>query len=444
MARFRSSGLIVISLAVVLPLMWFVPLASERDPLALVSQYFGAAALILMSLSQLMATRLPGVEKVFGGLDQVYVLHKWVGIAALALVLLHDTIDADMRGLGDDSLLEELAETLGESSLYGFLVLIVLSVATFVPYRLWYRTHQFIGALFALSAFHFLFIAKPFAIGDPPGLYVGAFCLLGVTCYACTLLPIRRVARDRAYEVESVGPTGSAVTLSMKPLSRHLRHRPGQFAFLRFDLPGLKQAHPFTVSSAPQADGKLRFSIKASGEWTSALSNTLSVGTSAFVEGPYGHFTLPKHAEPTVWIAGGIGITPFLAWAEALAPDASPVHLFYCVRTKAEAPHLDQLTAIAGEKSALHLHLIESTVTGRLDPATIVQASGANLPRTHVYFCGPIAMRDSLQQGLSALGLRPSRFHFEHFEIRSGIGVRKFAEALLEIVLRKTRKVPNV
>jgi len=124
----------------------------------------------------------------------------------------------------------------------------------------------------------------------------------------------------------------------MKPRGRHLRYRPGQFAFLRFDLPGLKQAHPFTVSSAPQADGKLRFSIKASGEWTSALSRTLSVGTTAFVEGPYGHFTLPKHVEPTVWIAGGIGITPFLAWAEALAPDASPVHLFYYVRTKAEAP----------------------------------------------------------------------------------------------------------
>lgn len=105
--------------------------------------------------------------------------------------------------------------------------------------------------------------------------------------------------------------------------------------------------------------------------------------------------------------------------------------------------HLEELTAIADEKPALHLHLIESTVTDRLEAATIVQASGANLPRTHVYFCGPIAMRDSLQQGLSALGLRPSRFHFEHFEIRSGIGIRKLAEALLEIVLRKTRKVPN-
>ena len=99
MSHFRPAGLGVVFLSVAIPLVWFVPLAADRDPLAVMSQYFGSAALILMGLSQLMATRWRGVEAVFGGLDRVYVLHKWIGIAALALVLLHDTIDAEMRGL---------------------------------------------------------------------------------------------------------------------------------------------------------------------------------------------------------------------------------------------------------------------------------------------------------------------------------------------------------
>ena len=113
----------MIAAAVLLPLVWFLPLAGARDPIAVLSQYFGSVALILMGLSQLMATRWPGVETVFGGLDRVYVLHKWLGVGALAMILLHDTIDAEMSGLDPVAFLEEIAETFGELSLYGILIL---------------------------------------------------------------------------------------------------------------------------------------------------------------------------------------------------------------------------------------------------------------------------------------------------------------------------------
>jgi predicted ferric reductase len=444
MFAYRPLGLILILASVALPLVWFLPLAAARDPLAVLSHYLGSAALILMGLSQLMATRWPGVESIFGGLDRVYVLHKWVGIAALALVLLHDTIDADIRGLGDGSALEEFAETLGEISLYGLLILVVLSIATFVPYRLWYRTHQFMGAFFAASAIHFLFIAKPFAIADPPGIYVGAFCLLGVVAYAWTLLPARRFARERPYVVAQVEQSGAAVAVTLQPEGRRMRHRPGQFAFLRFDMPGLHAAHPFTISGAPAPDGRLRFSIKPEGEWTGALSGALAKGATARVEGPYGHFTPRGGSDAQVWIAAGIGITPFLAWANALAADAAPVHLFYCVRTRADAAHLEEVEALAESKPALHLHLVESATSGRLNAAMIQQRSGVDLARIHVFFCGPAIMRESLQESLSRLGVRPSRFHFEQFEMRSGIGLRKLAGWLTEAVLRRLGKEPAV
>ena len=427
-------------LSVLVPLVWFLPLAAPRDPLAVLSQYFGSAALILMGLSHLMATRWPGVEAVFGGLDRVYVLHKWVGIAALALVLLHDTIDAEMNGLGDGSALEEIAETLGEISLYGLLVLVVLSVATFVPYRLWYRTHQFMGACFAASALHFLFIAKPFKVADPPGLYVAAFCLLGVVAYAWTLLPVRRWAGERRYRVETFERTGGAVTLSLAPKGRALRHRPGQFALLRLLAPGLADAHPFTISSAPNADGRLRFSIKPEAGWTARLGDADLNGIEARVEGAYGHFTPLGAVNPQVWIAGGIGITPFLAWANALTPGSTPTHLFYCVRNRADAAHLAEIEALVAEKPSLTLHLIESASTGRLDAAAIKEKSGVDFARTHVSFCGPTSMRESLQEGLSRLGLRSSRFHFEEFEMLSGIGIRKLAGWLMETVLRRVAK----
>ena len=117
-----------------------------------------------------------------------YVLRKWLGISTLAFILLRDTIDAEMDGLGAETLLVEIAETFGEISLYGILALVVITIATFVPYHLWRLTHRFIGGFYAASAFHFAFILKPFALTDPAGLYVLAFCAIGILSYLYTLL----------------------------------------------------------------------------------------------------------------------------------------------------------------------------------------------------------------------------------------------------------------
>lgn len=172
-------GILIIVATTIFPAfqLWSLPNVSVQ--VALFSQYLGLAALILVAWGQILATRLPGIETVSGGLDRVYVLHKRAGVIAIAAILLHDTIDAEMRDGARETFLSELAETLGEMSLYGLLILVVISVATFVPYHLWKWTHKAMGALFAAGVFHFVFIMKPFAMGDPAGLYTGAFCGAG-------------------------------------------------------------------------------------------------------------------------------------------------------------------------------------------------------------------------------------------------------------------------
>jgi predicted ferric reductase len=206
----------------------------------LLSQYFGSAALIVMAISQLLATRFRVLEVIFGGLDRIYVLHKWLGISALAFILLHDTIDAEMDGLGAETLLVEVAETFGEISLYGILALVVITIATFVPYHLWRLTHRFIGGFYAASAFHFAFILKPFALTDPAGLYVLAFCVIGILSYLYTLLISGRLANAHDYVVDSVGRAGDALAVTLAPAGRGMRQAPGQFAFVRFDAPALR------------------------------------------------------------------------------------------------------------------------------------------------------------------------------------------------------------
>jgi predicted ferric reductase len=358
-------------------------------------------------------------------MDRVYVLHKWSGIVAMTAILLHDTIDADMDGIGRETALTEIAETLGELSLYGLLVLVVISIATFIPYHLWRWTHKAMGGFFIAGTIHYLFILKPFANGSPLGLYVGAICGAGVLAYAVTLLP-PALRRSTGYQVSGIRKTGGATEITMTPTGRPLRFAPGQFAVFTFGSRGLTEPHPFSLSAPPSADGSLQITVKALGDFTHRLGRDLTPGTPLRVQGPFGRFQRRTQAGTAeIWVAGGIGITPFLAWAEAL-PDSlpEPVTLFWCVRSRAEAPQLDRVEAAVNRVSNLTLHILASDTGDRLTADRI--AATANGP-LKLWFCGPAGLRRALQSGLARHGISARDIHYEEFEFRTGIGLKRLA-----------------
>jgi len=166
------------------------------------------------------------------------------------------------------------------------------------------------------------------------------------------------------------------------------------------------------------------------------LGPALKPGIKAKVAGPYGRFQRKSGGGPEVWIAAGIGVTPFVAWAEALEANAPPVWLFYCIKSRESAAHLDTLEAIAAANDGFNLVLVESGKAPRLTAATIALSIEAPVPEISAAFCGPKPMRETLQRDFQALGLRRSRFHFEEFEIRSGIGLR----LMLAWFLKRIRK----
>ncbi len=429
--KLKATGLTLTAIVLATPLIWFPELAAKHDTIALFSQYLGIWALIAMAITQIIATRLTGIEAIFGGLDRSYILHKWLGIGALVAVLLHDTIDAEMNGLGAETVLTEVAETAGEISLYGLLILSVITVATFIPYHLWHWTHKFMGAFFALSAFHYLFILKPFSNGEPLGLYTGTFCLLGVLAYVYKLLP-DRMRPSKTYTVDTVTKVEDTTSITLKPSGKPLNYKAGQFAFVTFESNGLSERHPFTISKAPSDDGNLRFTIATLGDYTYRLNKTVQSGLTAKVEGPFGRFINPAPKHPQIWIAAGIGITPFVAWANALPDDHAPVTLHYSVRHAAQAAHLDELQEQAKRLKNFTLHVHETHTGQRL---TIEDIASNDLSKTKVFFCGPEAMRKSLVNGFKMRGLSSRSFHYEEFEIRSGIGLRRFANYLLKRTL---------
>ena len=131
-----------------------------------------------------------------------------------------------------------------------------------------------------------------------------------------------------------------------------------------FDDP--ERPHPFTISSASRDDGQLVFSIKGLGDYTRALPMSVHVGQAVTVEGPYGRFDFRGEGHRQIWVAGGVGITPFVARLQALAeaPTAEPVDLIYS-RASPDGSFIERIRNLT-ERAGARFHLLESRKDGYL------------------------------------------------------------------------------
>jgi predicted ferric reductase len=442
----RAGGLVLIIAALVAPIPWFIDLTLKYPAAEVFSLYLGSCSLIAMGMGQFLVTRVPGLETIFGAQDQLYVLHKWLAITGLICLGLHDIIDADIDGLGRETFLNDIAEDIGEIAYYGLLVLTVVTLITFVPYHMWRVSHKFVGAFFIAGAAHYAFILKPFELTSNLGLYVLSFSAVGTLSYLYLLLLYPRLPGAARYLVEDIKHHRDMTDITLKPNGRGIRHRAGQFAFISFDIRGLEESHPFTISSAPSTDGSLRFSIRPLGDYTNRLKTTLQIGSAAKVYGAFGKFFPRKSGHVQIWIGAGAGITPFLSWVgDIKEEEQTQIHLFYCVRDKEHAAYVQELVELAAHTPSLTLHIIDSTTDERLTAKSLVDKTSTDLKNAYVCFCGPKPMREAMKRDLVRFGLRASRFHYEHFEIRSGIGVLKFVTWISDLLgnSTSTRSTPN-
>jgi predicted ferric reductase len=212
-------------------------------------------------------------------------------------------------------------------------------------------------------------------------------------------------------------PNDTTTEVSLEPVRDPLAFVPGQFVVISFGGTGGWQRHPFSVSSAPSAR-RLEVSIKAAGDYTRELNETLRPGTPAKAVGPFGGFDYRHGGRDQIWIAGGIGITPFMSWIRSVdATFDRRVDFYYSVRRRADALYLDEIDAAAREHPSFHPTLVETDREGLL---TAEKTANGRAPGTEewVYMCGPPPMMTALNKGFRALGIPASRVRWEQFDIR--------------------------
>jgi len=308
------------------------------------------------------------------------------------------------------------AELAGEWGLYLALALAVLALLGRVPYGRFLQSHRLMPIVFLMMAFHGLvFMPGDFwrGLAGP----VTAVLILGGLLVAGMSL-FRRIGRGRRTRGVITGLhtiAGNVLELHAKLELDWSGHRSGQFAFVSFD--SREGAHPFTIASAWQGDGQVMFAIKALGDFTRELPERLKLGDNIVVEGPYGNFDYADDCARQIWVAGGVGLTPFVARLQELAARGGtqrPVDLFYRTR-EADAEVVQRLTTVA-DLAAVTLHVIEPK-DGLLSAERLCELV-PQFGEASVWFCGPGGFGLALKKGLSEKGLGSSRFHQEMFEFR--------------------------
>ena len=391
----------------------------------------GFLSISFMSLTMILATRPKWLERPLGGLDKMYRLHKWTGIFAVIFAAAHWLIEMSddiIKGIygrsgrqhGDSSswmkAMRNIAENFGEWGVYVLMFMLVITLLKYVPYKFWRYLHKSIPVLFLLLAFHSIWLAPSQWWQQPIGVVL--IILLTTACIASVLALTGKIATKRKIigNVSSITKLSSTITEVECNLGQKWPgHKPGQFALVNFNQ--VEGSHPFTIASADRGDGKITFQIKALGDYTQNIDQKIIVNQAVTVEGPYGCFDVthynPKNHQ--IWIAGGIGVTPFLAALEQQTDNTHHIELHYCSHNAEIDPNAERLQILCASRPHVSLSIHDSNKGERLNLQQLLSTTSANL---EIWFCGSKSLSQALQAAKKAKTNHRIIIHQEIFEFR--------------------------
>ncbi len=405
-------------------LLWAVDLFLYSGPLILnegenpvqriLGEVMASWVVTVFGFNLLMATRAHWVEGIFGGLDKMYLIHRRGGMIAMALLFLHFVIvskDPEFT----------IGKPLGFIAMALIFLGIILSAAPFfkqrIPYRKWLTMHRLMGPFYVIGVCHALLVPTLTSKLPLVRAYVFGMAVMGIAAWLYRVLLHRWFHPRSSYNVADIKPFDNAVlAVEMSPVETPLQFVPGQFAFFTFPGINRRESHPFTLASAPEQD-RLRIAVKNLGDFTESFQTQIQVGEPVKIEGPYGVFTQNRSsANRQIWVAGGIGITPFLSMAHALKDPGLEVTLYWTVYRREEANFDDELRDLAERTPGLTYHLWLSEENGLLTAEAMPETKEAD--GLDVFICGPVALRNSLTDQFRAIDIPQRNIHSEEFAFR--------------------------
>jgi len=237
---------------------------------------------------------------------------------------------------------------------------------------------------------------QPAAARQAPGV-------LGSGALPLTIAGIRQLTpRIRAYELRHADG---------EPLPGY---RAGAHLRVPIALPdGSVTSRAYSLTGAPDDPDCYRIAVLRmdDGEGgSSALHDGWQLGTRINVDAPDNYFPLHDDGRPALLIAGGIGITPLKAMAEALASRGADFQLHYSGRAPQEMAFVENLRRHL--PTQCRFYFSQAPTPTRLDVSVLLNSASADAV---IYVCGPTRLIDTVRQTARQLGIADERVQFESF-----------------------------
>jgi ferredoxin-NADP reductase len=169
--------------------------------------------------------------------------------------------------------------------------------------------------------------------------------------------------------------------------------------------------NPYSLMSSPLNTHDYTISVRrddAGRGGSLFMHNRVKRGMEMVISYPVNLFSLDLRARKHLMIAGGIGITPFLAQTSQLAAEGGNFELHYTCRTPALGSYAEMLSERYGRR--VHLYYDDRNERLALERLLATQPLG-----THLYVCGPAGMIRWVRETAAMLGWPEETVHFEHF-----------------------------
>ncbi len=429
----KNLGLISIFILLLVPIVrWFLiaPLDLRffdlNTTMTSLGQLAGLVGITLFSVNLILSSRLKFLDRFFYGLDRVYNHHRTIGAIAFSLLLFHPLflvvkyIQISLRSaaLFFIPVGNQPGVNFGIIALFLMIVLMGITFYLSLKYQNWKLTHKFMVAVFIFAILHVISVTSDVSRDSFLRFYILGLSFLGLAGGFYRAFLSGFINRDFKYRVKRVSALSNEVTeVELEPTGRVIEFKPGQFVFVRFSGESVSsESHPFSISSAPGGNN-LKLTIKSLGDFTGTLKN-LKAEDPVLVAGPFGKFSYENvSSKDQIWIAGGIGITPFLSMARNLGNSDRKIDLYYCVDNQKEAVLSDELATIAARNGNFNLIPWYSTEKGYINGQRISDLSGGFTSKD-ILLCGPVGFMQALKKQLLKLNVARRRIHFEQFNFR--------------------------
>lgn len=229
--------------------------------------------------------------------------------------------------------------------------------------------------------------------------------------------------------VSKITPSTLLLTLQRDEAERPLAFQPGQYAAISYEKHGKRStARCFSIVSAPTDQHILQFSMRLHGRYTTALSK-LQKDDLVDVSGPYGGFVFDTTRDKkAIFIAGGIGITPFMSMLRyicALHAD-NAVTLLYSCATQDDIPFGDELLTIQSAYPNIQVIFVVGTgpidhlpkdhvTTGRITAELFDRVTNKHYDACRFFICGPPVFMKAMSGILTKQGAPRSNILTEAF-----------------------------